>query len=1187
MSQNTRTTPPDWSLSDRLTQDSGRHFVPGLQALVAFPLEQARRDRAAGLRIGTFISGYPGSPLGSYDLALGRVPELLAEHDVSFVPAGNEELAATAHLGTQMLDDHPHSQWDGVTGIWYGKGPGVDRSGDALKHGNFAGTSTHGAVVVLSGEDHEAKSSTMPFQQEYAFVSAGIPVLYPATVEEFRTFGIHAIRLSRYSGCWVALKLTSALCDAGQSVTYSPGEPQIRIPQLEIDGELFVKRTDFSFFPGRNIEMERHLYHEKHLAVRAYARANGLDRTVVSGAADTVGIITAGKSATDVEQAFTDLGLTRDELQRAGVRLLKIGLVYPLDEQAVRDFAGGLDQVIVIEEKRDFLEQQVRSALQPLGRAIRVVGKRDERGRSLFPVEGGMDADVILERLVPLLAGVLSDLPLRSRVEQIAAVRKRNYEVHAGRTPNFCSGCPHSTSTVLAPGQVAWGSPGCNCFNTVIEQPERHIDVMTQYGGEGLPWIGLSRYTDREHMVQHIGDGSIYHSSYLNVRWSVAAGVNITYKLLYNGVVANTGAQDAVGSRGLAELTRGLDAEGVARIVVMTKDRKQYRGAPLAAGVEIRPASRMVETAAELAKVPGVTVLVYDESCANERRRLRKRGKLAQPTEYVVINEEVCENCGDCGAASNCMSLQKAPTEFGDKTRIHPSSCNQDYSCVKGDCPSFTTVYTEPGRGYRTRTAAPLTEEELPPVAAPALHGPVNLYLPGVGGTGVLTLNGILSVAALLDGNGVLSFDQTGAAQKWGPVVSSLTVIPPGATAHASKVGVGQADVYLALDEVGACSPPNLDRCSPDRTTAVTNTDLFPTGEQVRDVFAVVDTAGLRATITAYCRRVVEVRARWIAEEVLGDYMLTNVIALGAAYQHGLLPLTADAIEAAIELNGVAAQASQQAFRYGRLWVADRPRVEAMIAPPATGATTEFGRRAARLDRRRRQAAARLWQPTGTLPESTRRLLAVRIPELVDYQDGGYATPYVAEVLRVATREAEVSPGSYRLTDAVVRGLYKLMAFKDEFEVARLYLKPDFAEHVAATFDGKVTLTHNLQPPMVRRFGKQKLRVPAAVATPAFHALRATRRLRSTVVDPFQLQTSRCEERDLISWYRELVTEALAELRPATFDTAVAIAELPDGIRGYEDVKRRNVRQVQERAGELLEGLRRPRLKLTPSAPRT
>ncbi|MFD0661668.1 hypothetical protein [Thermocatellispora tengchongensis] len=568
-------------LTDRLTADTGTHYLPGIQALVRFPLEQSRRDRADGLRIATLISGYPGSPLSGYDLALSRIPDLLDEHDVTLLPAGNEESAATAHMGTQMLDDHPHSRWDGVTSIWYGKGPGVDRSGDALKHGNFAGTSEHGAVVILSGDDHEAKSSTMPYQQDYAFTSAGIPILYPSSVAEFRTFGLHAIRLSRYSGCWVAMKLVSALCDGGESVTFEPGGVDVVLPHLEIGGKPFRKRTDFSFFPGKNIEMERHLYQEKHLAVREYARANGLDRIVQRSGRDTVGIVTAGKSFADVRQALEDLGV---DPAAAGIRLLQIGLVYPLDEERIRSFAEGLRRIVVVEEKRGFLEQQVKAAVQSLGRPIEVIGKTDAAGRPVFPVEGGMDADLIAIRLTNLLreeferAGVLANA--QARAAEVESVKARVYTVAASRTPNFCSGCPHSASTVLAPGQVAWGSPGCNCFNSVIEQPERHIDVMTQYGGEGLPWIGLSRYTDRAHMVQHIGDGSIYHSSYLNIRWAVAAGVNITFKLLYNGVVANTGAQHPVGEHGLADLTRGLESEGVAKIVIVTKEPRRYRRQP-------------------------------------------------------------------------------------------------------------------------------------------------------------------------------------------------------------------------------------------------------------------------------------------------------------------------------------------------------------------------------------------------------------------------------------------------------------------------------------------------------------------------------------------------------------------------------------------------------------------------------
>ena len=1175
------------NLSDRLTADEGTHYVPALQALVRFPLEQVRRDRAAGLRIGTFISGYPGSPLAGYDLALSRIPQLLAEHDVSFVPAGNEELAATAHMGTQMLDDHPHSQWDGVTSIWYGKGPGVDRSGDALKHGNFAGTSKHGAVVVLSGEDHEAKSSTMPFQQEYAFVSAGIPILYPATVAEFRDFGLHAITMSRFSGCWAALKLTSALCDSGQSMTFAKGDVPVAIPEVEIDGVPFAKRTDFSFFPGKNIEMERHLYQERHVAVMAYARANGLDAITTSGENDRVGVLSAGKSFTDVQQALLDLGLSEEDLNEAGVRVLKLGLVYPLDEGIVRRFAEGLDRVIVVEEKRDFIEQQVRAVLQKLGRKIDVFGKRDLTGRVVFPVEGGMDADVVASRLAELLNDVVPGLSERARVRELAGIGARRYAATSSRTPNFCSGCPHSASTVLAAGQVAWGSPGCNCFNEVIEQPERHIDVMTQLGGEGLPWIGLSRYTDREHLVQHIGDGSLYHSSYLNIRWAVATGVNITFKLLYNGVLANTGAQRAVGADTLADLTRGLESEGVKRIVIVTKEPKAYRGARLAPGVEVRTADRMVETAAQLAKVPGCTVMVYDESCANERRRQQKRGKIARPDRYVVVNEAVCENCGDCGAESNCMSLQKVPTEFGEKTRIHSSSCNQDYSCVQGDCPSFTTVIAAPGTGY-TLPVPPRVEDGSipdPPVTTLRKPGPFHVYMPGVGGTGVLTLNGILSVAALLDGHDVISYDQTGAAQKWGPVISSLAIVPKGARHFSSKTGKGTADLYLALDEVGAAAAVNLDRCSPERTHVVANADLFLTGEQVRDVHVQVDTAALRGAVAEFSADQVDVRARWIADELFGDYMLTNLVVLGAAYQAGALPISASSIERAIELNGVAVKANQQAFRYGRLWVHDRDRVTDLIVPPALTAEEEHQQRRQALDRRRAGAYDRLYRQAGHLSAGhlsteTRRLLAVRLAELVDYSGEPYARQYLDLVVRVAEREQHVIGTEGALTEAVVRYLFKVMAYKDEYEVARLYLQPEFADHVAATFEKPAKLIYNLQPPLARRLGRhQKLHL-GPWFTPAFRVLRAARGLRSTPIDPFRNQPTRREEREIIDWYRQVIETVLTELSPANHPTAVMLAELPDSIRGYEDIKHHNAVGAYALAEELIEGLRRPRLPL-------
>ncbi|GAB3346070.1 indolepyruvate ferredoxin oxidoreductase family protein [Modestobacter lapidis] len=1194
----------DFGINDRLTARDGRFYFSGMSMLVRLPIEQARRDRASGLRPGTLISGYPGSPMGGYDLQLQRSSAVLEQEDIRLLPAGNEEQAVTALMGTQMLDGYPHERYDGVNGFWYGKGPGVDRSGDALKHANFAGTSKDGAVVVLSGEDHEAKSSTMPFQQEYAFVSAGIPIVYPSSIAEFRTLGLHAVAMSRYAGCWVSMKLTSALCDGGEVVEVHSDDVSCHVPE---DG--FDKRVDFSFFPGKNIDQERHLYIDKHAAVLRYARANGLNRQDGGRPDDRIGIITAGKSAADVRQALLDLGLDPVRLAGTGVRMLTVGLVYPLDEEAVRDFCSGLEEVVVVEEKRGFLEDAVKTALQPLAQAIRVVGKWDEDGRPLFPVEGGMDADVIAGPLAARLTPIVPAVGDAPRLRELAAVAGRSYDLHQGRTPNYCSGCPHSASTVMAEGQIAWSAPGCHCFATVIEQPERHIDTMTHMGGEGLPWIGLAPFTEHPHLVQQIGDGSLYHSSYLNIRWAVATGTRMTFKLLYNGVLANTGAQAAPGQHGLAALTRGLESEGVRHIVICTKDPGQYRGQRLGRGVQIRDAEEMIAVARELEDIDDVTVMIYDESCANERRRQIKRGLLKAPSEHVLINEGVCENCGDCGAKSNCMSLQKTPTEFGPKTRIHTSSCNDDYSCVKGECPSFTTVTVREGTGYRKPVVVPLAADDL---VAPPATGPLaeafHLYMPGVGGTGVLTTNAVLAFAALLDGHHVISFDLTGAAQKWGQVLSSLVVLPGDAavwsplggrdagpvaeakaSAHTNKVGKGRADVYLALDEVGSVTPVNLDRCSPERTATVINTDLFPTGEMVRDVWHSVDTGAMRESISRYVRPggVHTVPARGIAETLFGDYMMTNIVAVGAAYQAGLLPLSAEAIEAAIRLNGVAVEPNVQAFRYGRLWVQEPERIARLLDPPALGVEEERVQRADGLSPRARASYAELNHrvDAAAVDDEVRRLLAVRLAELIDYQSPDYAQEYLDCVLTVAKHESVATPGSSAVTSAVVRGLFKLMAYKDEYEVARLYLSDEWREHVRNTFEAPVSVSYNLQPPLLRRLGYDgKVRVGDWFTT-AFRLLRSGRRLRGTPFDPFGRQASRREEREHIAWYRDVLFQALPQLRPLTAETVAAIADLPDLIRGYEQVKSSNAAKAQQRAVELLASLERPMLRVTPKAP--
>jgi indolepyruvate ferredoxin oxidoreductase len=1188
-------------VNDRLTAPSGTFFFSGMSMLVRLPLEQARRDREQGLATGTLITGYPGSPLGGYDLQLARVGPLLEEQRIRFLPAGNEEQAATALMGTQMLDDHPHSAYSGVNGFWYGKGPGVDRAGDAFKHGNFAGTSRDGAVVVLSGEDHEAKSSTMPFQEDFAFASAGIPVLYPSSVAEFRTLGLHAVAMSRYSGCWVALKLTAPLCDGGETVTVGTDDVVIKLPSLTVDGRPFVKRADFSFYPGKNIEHERHLYRERHEAVLAYCRSNDLNRIESKHPRDRTGIITAGKSAADVRQALFDLGLDPARLSGTGLALLTMGLLYPLDEEIIRRFCAGLDEVIVIEEKRGVIEPGVRAALQALGTPIRVVGKSDESGAALFPVEGAMDADQVACLLARRLPEPLPEAAA-VRLRELASVQARDYAPFAPRTPNFCSGCPHSASTVLAPGQIAFGSPGCNCFNEVIEQPERHVDTMTQFGGEGLPWVGLAPFTDRAHLIQHVGDGSMYHSSYLNVRWAVAAKTRITFKLLWNGVVANTGAQPAPGEHGLAALTRGLESEGVARIVICSKDPRQYRHQRLGAGVQLRRDDELVAVSRELEVIDGVTVLIYDESCANERRRRIKRGLLPAPTEHVLINERVCENCGDCGAKSNCMSLQKVPTEFGPKTQVHGSSCNQDQSCLQGDCPSFATITVRNGTGYR-RLSPP--EIDMAEVAAPRPRRhdrPFHVYMPGVGGTGVLTLSAVLAFAATLDGMRVISYDQTGAAQKWGPVLSSLVLQPaesaawpalgstqrpgeggrPGALAN--KVGKARADLYLALDEVAAVTPVNLDRCSVHATAAVINSDLFPTGEMVRDVWQARDTSAMAASIRRHTGpdAAFEVPARTIAEKLFGDYMLTNLVALGAAFQRGLLPISADSIEAAIALNGVAVERNTLAFRYGRLWSHDPARVSELVSPAVRTAAQERTYQRSRLPGRQQRKHVMLGARVDEagLPEQTQRLLEVRLGELIGYQSAAWAGHYLAVVLSVADTVRGKVPDRYDIVDAAVVNLYKLMSYKDEYEVARLFLDEHWRRSVTDTFEAPVRISYNLHPPAARLIGRDaKIRL-GPWFNPVFRALRAARHLRGTAFDPFARLPARREERELITWYQSLLSDSLAMLRPANAGTVLQIAGLPDLIRGYEQVKSGNAARARARADELRERLARPSLPL-------
>ena len=1161
------------ALEDRFRLEEGRVFLTGVQSLVRAPMDQARRDRRAGLRTGTFISGYPGSPLGGYDLALQQNRELLAEHDIVHQMGQNEELAAAALMGTQLLERYPHSRYDGVTGFWYGKGPGLDRAGDSLRHGNFGGTTAHGAVVILSGEDHEAKSSSLPYEQEFAFAHAGIPVLYPSSVEEFLSYTLHAVAMSRFSGCWVAMKLIGQLCDGGQTIDLSPDSPRIVVPEFEIDGKPFRKRQEHNFFPGAVVETERHVFTERHPAAIAYARANGLNEVRVRNSADTLGLITAGKSYADTRQALSDLGISEDDLRSAGVRLIKVGALYPLDDDFVRSTTAGLDEVLVIEEKRPILEDAVKAAVCNLADGPRVHGKRDAAGKPLFAEYGSLDADAVATGLAPILRSRLRErISITRRVDEVEKTRARDYAATLKRAPNYCSGCPHNVSTKVLDGQVAWGAPGCHIFAGIMEQPERRIDAAFPLGGEGVAWIGLSPFTDRDHVIQNQGDGSLFHSSYLSIRFSIAAGVKMTYRILYNGAVANTGAQKPIGASEVPKLARLLALEGVTKIAIIAEDPKVYRKAGLPAIASVHDAGAVEAVLRDLERTDGVTIFLYDGECANERRRRRKRGTAPKATKFVVINEDVCENCGDCGEITNCMSLHKTDTEFGPKTQVHQSSCNQDHSCLKGDCPSFLTVYSEEGLAKPAYTA--VAAAELPEPELPALDRPYHVFIPGVGGTGVLTLNSMLAWAALIDGAEAVSYDQTGAAQKWGAVLSSLVLSPRGARAAGNKVGVAKADLYLAADVMAAADPVNLDRCSPEHTAAVINTGLLPSGEMIRNSRLEVSADPMAESVARFSSRVVTVDARAIAETVFGDYMATNMVALGAAYQAGLVPISATAIERAIELNGTAKAQNLQAFRYGRLALTDPGRVRDLISPRPRDAEAERQRARGHLKEKDRAAYDALTERVAALSEEDRRLLAVRIGELIAYQDAGYADRYVGVVLDVAERErARLGERtSLAITREVIRNLYKLMAYKDEYEVARLHLRASREQKAASVFAGATKVKYNLHPPMLRAMGmKNKISVSERWLNPAFTALTWMRRLRGTRLDPFGRDRVRVEERRLVDWYTDLVQSAMDELKLQNKAAVLDIARLPDSIRGYEDIKLRSAAEAVAHA-EVLRG---------------
>ena len=1185
---------PDFDLDQKFTQERGRVLVTGVQALVRLPIDQHRADASRGLRTATFISGYQGSPLGTVDLTIERHLDLLTAHDVVWVPGVNEELAATAVWGSQEPLLGPLARHDGVVGMWYGKGPGVDRCGDVFKHANFKGTAPNGGVLVLAGDDPMAKSSTLPTQVEPAFYDAQIPVLYPGTMQEVIDLGLHGIALSRYSGLWTAFKIVTTVADGFGVAEVAPDRIVPVDPGLEIDGEPWRHVQRPGLVTPLSLEQEKDIVYGRLEAATAYAAANGLNEISGAAGAARLGIAAAGRTFTELRQALDDLGLNDEALRHFGIRLLRLGMVWPVEPEIVRRFAGGIDEILVLDEKRAFIELFVRDILYGRAGAPRVVGKTDEQGRRLVPADGELSADriavVIADRLRSgVLGGEVGALPVavEARLALIEAAARAG-EAEVARTPYWCSGCPHNRSTAAPDGSFVGAGVGCHAMALWIDD---RAQIVHQMGGEGATWIGRAPFTERPHIFQNVGDGTFFHSASLAVRAAVAAGVDITYKILYNGAVAMTGGQDVAGSIGVAELTQAMAAEGVSRIIVCSDDPDRHTsGAALAEGADVWGRDRLDEAQIALRDTPGVTVLIYDQQCAAEKRRERKRGLRPTPTKRIFINEAVCEGCGDCGAKSHCLSVQPVDTELGTKTRIHQSSCNFDYTCIEGDCPSFIRVKTRPGPARtsaavaagigRAAPSAPPADIAEPDRPVPGTDG-FAVFMAGVGGTGVVTVSQVLATAALLDGLGVIGLDQTGLSQKGGPVVSHLRFFN-GEASGANLIGAGGTDCYLGMDLLVAADPKNLAKADRDRTLAVVSTSKLPTGDMVAHTEETYpDTDRLLATIDGATRAGDGVRldADRMADALLGTAMPANVLVLGAAYQAGGIPVSAASIERAIELNGVAVAANIAAFRWGRLYRRDGidglvsragvAGVASAAAPtPTEPAAPGLGLNA--VGARAKAAARSLVESSGLAASTTEAGAALaetverRAADLVDYQSRELASAYVDFVDAASAREREVMGDRTELADSVARYLYKLTAYKDEYEVARLHLRPGMADAVrdaVGDFAGYRILLH---PPALRALGLKRKISLGPFQRPALAVLKGLRRLRGTPFDVFGYAGVRRTERELIAEYRSLMEAELDTLTPDTYDRALKLAQLPDIIRGYEDVKLANVERFRE-----------------------
>jgi indolepyruvate ferredoxin oxidoreductase len=1162
------------TLDDKYALDQGHAFMSGVHALVKLPMLQQLRDQRVGKNTGGFISGYRGSPLGGYDQALVKAKKYLQARNIVFQPGVNEELAATALWGTQQLGFAPpgSNKFDGVFGIWYGKGPGVDRCSDVFKHANMAGTTPWGGVIAVAGDDHVAKSSTAVHQSDHIFKACGSPVFFPATVQEILDLGVHAFAMSRFSGVWAGMKTIQEIVESSATVEIDPDRVQITMPSdFEMPpGGVHIR------WPDHALDQEARLFDFKWYAALAYIRANRLNYNVIEGQNDRLGLIASGKAYNDTRQALIDLGLDDATCQRLGIRLHKVGVVWPLEAQSTREFAAGLQEILVIEEKRQVIEYQVKEQLYNWRSDVRplVLGKFDEiegdfsggewsvpnpAAHTLLRANADLSPALIARALAQRIQRLGVDADTTARIEaRLALLQAKEramqvLEVKVDRQPWFCSGCPHNTSTKVPEGSRAMAGIGCHFMSIWMD---RATVGFTQMGGEGVPWVGQQPFSNEQHVFANLGDGTYFHSGSLAVRQSIAAGVNITYKILYNDAVAMTGGQQ-VGERpeghSVVQIAQSMCAEGVVKCVVVTDEPEKYAGLTLAQGVTVHHRDELDHIQREFREIKGTTVIIYDQTCATEKRRRRKRGSLVDPAVRVVINELVCEGCGDCSVQSNCLSVEPLETEFGRKRQINQSTCNKDYSCVKGFCPSFVTV--EGGQLKKRSKAAkgaatPASLGELPEPQVPSLGGAQQdvsgIVVAGVGGTGVITIGQLLGVAAHLDGKGIVTQDAGGLAQKGGATWSHVLI---GATQEAirtTRVGMAAADLIMGCDPIVTAGKETVLRMANGRTRVALNAHSTPTAAFVKDGNWQNPAQACSDEITKAvgANAVGAFDADAAAVKLMGDSLYTNPMMLGYAWQKGWVPLSRASLLRAIELNAVAVEQNKTAFEWGRQAAHNWSAVEGLLDP---GQVIEFKRKS-------------------TLDE----LVGKRMAFLAAYQNVAYAQDYQAFVAKVRQAEA-VRGASLALSEAVARNLFKLMAYKDEYEVARLHADAAFHQRIGDMFEGDYKLHYHLAPPLLAKKNDrgelQKQKFGPTMLT-LFRLLAPLKVLRGGAFDVFGRTDERRQERALIGEYKACVEELLPALGnfgdAGQVKLAVEIARVPEQINGYGHVKARKLAAARQ-----------------------